>query len=622
MGKIKYNPSLVKKVIVLAIILLVVVLFAISMVRSFTNYRHTTTGSVELDTKIPAGEYQTYIKRCVRPGWNESRLRLLDLESDYNQQEYQKLHVKKNQFAGVTLKGTDAINGIYDATTKSFVEESPDFIQNWPTSDEDKTAYGALLNGDTGVFASETGGISFKFNVPTKGFYNIKIKYFIPKGKGSNVEKGILLNGKSIFNDLDDFKFYRLYHDSGTITQDIKGNDLKPSQTEIYEYRETYLIDSSGYINEPYLILINAGENVITFKGIRDDVVITEFQVLPTDANEILTYEEYYDKYTLATGLDENSVTGVLTRYEAEDSERRYATSPTLYASSDRTSAESNPVDPVKTKYNAVGGSKWSTVGDTIYWDIDVKEDGFYGIAFRSKQDLSRGLFSTRKLLVDNELPFSEAANCRFYYDSNYSIASLGGADGTKYYVYLTAGKHSIALQATLGSYAEALSRVQEVINDLNDLYLRIIVITSANPDDYQDYKLYGDNPSLANDALGRNMQEIFNDCAQELYYVSQLITELTGEKSSLNNTLDKLVLQMGGNIDTDGDGTPDKDYGGFASKPRNVTKDLGNFKTNLSSLGTWMLDIKSQTLTIESFYGKRHRHKRRRYLQSNISSR
>ena len=603
MGKVKYNPAVVKKFAFLAIILLVVVLFAISIVRSFTNYRHKTTEAVELEAKIPVGEYQTYIKKSIRPGWNESRLRLLDLENDSNQSELNKLLVRKSKFEGITLKAEDAIDGVFDPELNDFTEQSPDFNKNWPSSSEDIAKYTEYLGTDKGVFAGEEGGISFKFTVPSKGFYNIKVKYFIPKGKGSNIEKGILLNGKSIFYDLDDFKFYRLYKDSGLITQDIKGNDLKPSQTEMFEYRETYLQDSSGYINEPYLILLNAGENIITFKGIRDSIVFTEFSVLPVDAYGNLSYQDYYDYYTSETGLDEHSVSGVLKKYEAEDSEIRYATSPTLYATSDRTSANNYPVDPVKTKYNAVGGSKWSTVGDTIYWDVEVEEDGFYDLAFRSKQDLSRGLFSTRKLLVDNELPFSEAANCRFYYDSNYSLTTVGGADGAIYHIYLEAGKHTIALQATLGSYAEALSRVQEVINDLNDLYLRIIVITSANPDDYQDYKLYGDNPSLANDALGRNMQEIFNDCAQELYEVSQLITELTGEKSSLNNTLDKLVLQMGGNIDTDGDGTPDKDYGGFASKPRNVTKDLGEFKTNLSSLGTWMLDIKSQTLTIESFY-------------------
>ena len=127
-------------------------------------------------------------------------------------------------------------------------------------------------------------------------------------------------------------------------------------------------------------------------------------------------------------------------------------------------------------------------------------------------------------------------------------------------------------------------------------MYLRIISITTANPDAYQDYKLYGENSRLGTDELGRTMEEIFEDSAVTLNNVSNKLAEITGEKSTFNSTLDKLVLQIGGYIDGE-------DVGGFATNPRNVTKDLSSFKSNLSSLGTWILDIKDQSLTIESFY-------------------
>ena len=602
MNKSKINSAIVKKVAIIVIIALVIVLLIVSIIKSFSNYRHTTSQSRSLESSIPVGEYQTYVKKIVRPSYSDKGIKNMELESDSNQAILNDIKVTKKEFDNIVISGNDFKNGVWDATLEEYVDLDPSYEINWPSSQTDIDRYDEYLQGDRGVLSSETGAISAEVDIPLTGFYYFKLKYFIPKGKGSNVEKSFKINGETLFEDLADFKFYRLYHDSGEIKQDVVGNDLKPSQVELYKYRETFIQDNSGYVTEPYLIYMEEGKNVISIEGIRDTILITELAICNVDSYAIMDYEDYYDHYTSVSGLDENSIKNVLLKYEAEDSSIRSASSPTLYPSTDRTSANNYPSDPVKTKYNCVGGSKWSTVGDAIYWDVEVEEDGFYCLAFRAKQNLSRGLFSTRKLLVDGEVPFNEANNCRFYYNSKYSLVTIGN-DDKPYYLYLEAGKHQLALQATLGDYGSALSQVQTVIDDLNSLYLQIIIITSANPDEYQTYNLYGDNSVMPGDTTGTYMQDIFADCAQRLFDVSAEITLLTGEKSSLNNSLDKLVLQIGGWVDTDGDGDPDKDYGGFATNPRNVTKDLSEFKTNLSSLGTWMLDIQEQTLTIESFY-------------------
>ena len=441
MSKTKINSAVVKKIVIFAIIALVLFLLVFSIIRSFTRYRHITSQSRDLETHIPVGEYQTYIKKVLRPTYSDKGIKNMDLADDSNQALLEKNKVKKNKFDNIVISGNEMHNGTWDDELGEYVNLDPSYKVNWPSSEADKEKYDEYLKGDTGVLTSESGSVSFKVNIPITGFYYFKLKYFIPQGKGSNVEKAFKVNGKSLFVDLNDFKFYRLYHDSSEIKQDVKGNDLKPSQVELYSYRETFIQDNSGYITEPYLIYMEEGDNSIAIEGIRDSLLITEFEICNVDSYNVLPYEEYYDYYTGLSGLDENSVKGVLTKYEAEDSKIRSASSPTLYPSTDRTSANNYPVDPVKTKYNCVGGSKWSTVGDAIYWDIEVEEDGFYNLAFRAKQDLSRGLFSTRKLLLDGVVPFSEANNCRFYYDSNYSIITIGN-EKEAFYLYLTAGKH------------------------------------------------------------------------------------------------------------------------------------------------------------------------------------
>lgn len=587
MKKMKYNSKIAKKVVLYGILALLVFWLGLSIVTSFTDYRHMTTQSSEIESSIPVGGYQDYLK--IVTGENPERLREFELSTT-------KLNALK-------VTSSDLHNNIIVSGNSGVMTQTDQNLErNWPSSEADISRYSQYLNGDTGILTSETGEVTYTVNVPKAGLYYLKMSYFIPKGNGANVERAVAINGEIPFDSLGTLTLYRLYKDANDIKQDITGNDLKPSQVEIYEYRETYLRDQTGYVTDPYLIHLKSGSNKISFIGIKEKLVITELQICATDTYQLLTYDEYYQKMSTQSGTTKDTISNYCVKYEAEDSSRRFASSPTLYPISDRTSFYNAPNDPVRVKYNAIGGTKWSSVGDTIYWNVDVEEDGFYLVAFRAKQDLSRGMFSTRKLLVDGVQPFSEAANCRFYYNSKYSIVTVGDEKGNGYYVYLEAGSHTLGLQATLGDYGQSLSRVQQVIDDLNNLYLRIIAITTTNPDDYSNYYLYGSNARLANDSLGRDMQTIFSDCAVELNAVSKEITKLTGEKSSLNNVLDKIVLQIGGYVDANGDGVAE-DVGGFATKPRNVTKDLPAFKTNLSSLGTWMLDIQQQTLTIESIY-------------------
>ena len=610
MKKLNYNSKIAKKVVLYGILALLVFLLGYSIVTSYTDKNHITSSSTELSDEIPVGEYLNYIKSLDALGIGN-----IDEVDLYDGSEYSKTllaRLENLKAAGTSVISIDGNDGVMVDENGDVKEDAEyDAVKDWPIAPSDKDKYEKYLNGDTGYYTTETGTLKYSTDqVQKSGLYYLQISYFIPAGKGSNVQRSLLINDKTLFSDLASLTFYRLYTDADAdrkegkyFIEDIFGNDIKPSQKEIYEYRTTYIKDETGYVSAPYLIYLNGADdgeavtNTISFKGIRDCLVITKIDICPVNDYKMPTYAEYYESISTKTGKTKDSVTGVLEKLEVEDPNIRISSSPTLYPIADRTNATNYPSDPVKTKYNAVGGSKWSTPGEYIGWKVNAPESGFYKIAFRAKQDLSRGLFTTRRLLIDGVQPFNEAANSRFYYSSEYSVITLGDVEGNAYYVYLEKGEHTVALQATLGEYGTAISEVQEVINDLNELYLKIIAITTANPDEYAEYNLYGENKRLDVD-----MQKIFSDAAVSLNDVSKYITNLTGEKSSLNNTLDKLVLQIGGFVDANGDGE-NEDVGGFATNPRNVTKDLSTFKSNLSSLGTWILDIKNQTLTIESMF-------------------
>ena len=552
--KLKFNPKIIGKVILVLILLGLVALLVNGIVKSYDSGRITSSSKL-LAEEIPDGDYQDYLK--IKAGVNENRL------DDFELSEYWRYLNFPNET--ITI----------DATTGKASSDAIDFNNNYQYS------------GKKGYYTSSEGTVTWEFDVEEAGMYCILVDFYMPAGGGSNAERQILVNGNVPFSDLDTHTFYRIWQDKEEIKQDINGNDLKPAQVEIYKERTTYIIDNKGYVSNPYLIYFKKGLNTISFTSLRENLVVFEIKLTPI--YETITYEEYMNLYS-----DEKKVQDFSIKIEAQDSVER--SSPTLYPVADRTSAINTPNDPVKTKYNTIGGSRWSTVGDWITWEFEVDEPGLYQVSFRAKQNLSRGLFTGRKVLINGEVPFKEANNARFYYSSKYQVVTIGSEEGEYYYFYLDKGKNTVSLQATIGDYGELISDVQRVVNDLNNLYLKIIARTTANPDQYQEYNLYGDNPSISPDEKGRNMVKIFSDSAVTLNNVSKRLTELTGEKSSLNNSLDKLVIEIGGVVDG-------SDVGGFASKPWNVTKELSNFKTNLSALGTWILDIQDQTLTVESLW-------------------
>lgn len=461
------------------------------------------------------------------------------------------------------------------------------------------------------VYSAKSGKLVYTVDVPVSGYFNILIDY-IPysttasmkannasiteESGGATIERAIYVDGKIPFEDVANVSFVRTWGDGGEKFVDAKGNEIKPTQVEIPQRNQAYVRDSVGYVTEPYLIYFSQGTHTIEIEAIRENMGI---------ANVFLTSKEGYQSYESYKELykDQPVVNGEIAyNIQGEGGESLYyengkvkevfntnvvRTSSTIYGSSDRTSAYNSYIkdgkeqsaSPVKIILNTIGGSKWSTPGDWISWDVDIKQAGLYKISLRAKQNVSRGLFSSRKLALDGAVPFSEAMNCKFVYSSDWNIVTLGGEDGEAYYFYLSEGKHTISLEVTLGDYATQINRVQGVIDDLNALYRKIIQKTGINPDPYMDYFKNTSGKKLIAQA-----QATFQECCDTLYDVSDQITKISGEKSSETASLETLAVQLQQFI---------KDY-------RKIQKNLSDFSTNISSLGTWILNVSQQALSID----------------------
>lgn len=460
------------------------------------------------------------------------------------------------------------------------------------------------------IYSGKTGFLVYNVEIPVSGYYNILLDY-VPYSSteemkasntaiteisgGAAIERIFTIDGSIPFDDLGNISFLRSWTDGGSKFVDATGNEIKPRQAEKTTRLQQYVKDSVGYVTEPYLVYFEKGNHEIKMESVKENMGIANLYV--TSKENYKSYEDYANEHAGQSKV----VGGIAYKIEGEGGDSQYyannkvenvfnaeviRSSSTIYGISDRTSAynsmmkdgEQIEASPVKIVLNSIGGTKWSNPGDWITWKVDVQESGLYQISLRAKQNISRGLFSSRKLSIDGAVPFAEAMNCKFVYGSDWSVVTLGDSE-EGYYFYLEKGEHTITLECTLGDYATQIARIQGVIDDLNGVYRKIIQKTGISPDPYMDYFKNESGKKIIADA-----QAVFKQSVDTLNDVSAKITEISGEKSSETASLETMAIQLNT----------------FIKQYRNIQKNLNDFSTNISSLGTWILNVSQQALTID----------------------
>ena len=580
--KVVITDKMIKKIFFIALGVLVFVILIIAIVQSFSK-GHVSSNSTIMKDVAPTGKYLKYLEEhnylnenlynvepiqlkasdesVVIDAGSTNETYILDIDSDHVHKERD----DRGQEHNVTIP----YDQIRDLNDKEVASQPTDKV----------------------IYTGATGSATWTFNVATAGFYNIQIDYVAEQSGGANIERKIVLdNAKNANNEtippydaLLNVSFQRVWGDRAGAEKiiDINGNEIKPEQAEYFVRRTVYVEDSVGYVTEPYLIYLSEGQHSLSIEAVREAMSI--YNVYLTPKEHYNSYNEVYNGW-IADGA--RKVDNAAIVIEGEDSNLR--SSSTLYAVSDRSSKFNTPHDHVKILLNVIGGAKWSTAGDWISWDLNITQPGLYKISLRCKQNSSRGLFAVRTVRINDEIPFAEAKNCKFNYSANYNIVTLGNNDGD-FYFYLEQGHNTISLEASLGDYGSEINSVQSIIDNLNAVYRDIIAITGTSPDNFINYKLKERLPDLFDNKGTPDVENDgkFKEYANELREIAARITEISGEKSGETAALETMALQL------------EK----FVKKPRNIQRNLSTFSSNISSLGTWILTVTEQTLTIDTLY-------------------
>ncbi len=424
--------------------------------------------------------------------------------------------------------------------------------------------------GETKALFTDTNSkVTWKVNVPETGFYNIGIEYLLPESRGVAAERIVYLNDEVPFEDARNISFARIWTDDGAPTVDNQGNEIRPSQVEVFDWQEAYFRDDMGYITEPYMFYLEKGENTIGLEAENEPMVLRKLELV--SVQQLDTYEEYTAKNPADTSSD--TAKNYMTLIEGEDS--TYRSESSLYAKYDRSSPTTQPNSVTTTVLNYVGGEAWRSSGQWIEWQFEVPEDGYYNIMVKGRQNYSRGVVSSRSVYIDGKIPFEEMKSISFDYSNDWDYMDLADEQGTPYNFYLTKGVHTIRLEATLGGIGTILEELEDSTFRLNQIYRKVLVYTGATPDQYRDYYIERSYPEII---------EAMDLESKRLYKIVDDMVEYSGQKADGIASAQTVAQQLER----------------FCKKPQKITLEFTTFKDNITALGTSSLNLSETKLDID----------------------
>ncbi|MBQ5390372.1 MAG: hypothetical protein IIU58_05645, partial [Clostridia bacterium] len=434
--------------------------------------------------------------------------------------------------------------------------------------------------GEKALYTPELGTVVYNVDVPSDGLYMIEMDYYPIAGKASNIERALRIDGKIPFKESRYLSMTKIWKDDlsdigesdTAFEQDPLGNDVRPMAIEAPDWATFEFKDATGYYNEPFQYYLTAGTHSLELEATREAVAIGSITLKPYDAPK--SYEEVSAEYA-SKGYKAVSSDATV-KIQAETP---IATSTqTVYPTYDRSSAISEPQDASKIRLNTIGKTTtWQSVGDWVEYTLTVNETGLYYIVPRFQQSEQPDMFVSRKLYINGELPFAEAANLEFNYGDEFQVKPLNDGE-TEFQFYFEAGKeYTLRFEVVLGNMAELISEIEASLVNLNQIYLKIKQITGATPDQYRDYNFI----ELIPEELDLLIIESTN-----LYEFSANLEEITGERGSNCATLNE-IARIADRMGRDED---------------EIAKNLTNFKSNIGTLGTWMNTARKQPLQVDFF--------------------
>ena len=467
----------------------------------------------------------------------------------------------------------------YEIEASDYVRYEEDDIATIPETFEDYEG----VEGSS-IVTSENGYIEYEVDVEESGFYDISLLYYPVEGNSAAIQRSFFVDGELPYRELSLIEFSRVWKNSITQTytndegivqksweQDNQGNDLKPTALEAPKWLTSFLFDSDGYITSQLSVYLEKGTHTISMLSLREPMLLRKIYL--NNAKETQTYAQVKEQQDAQGAV---TTTGQMIRIEAENVST--TSSQMLYPRQDQSSPAVYPSSTKELKNNSLGGTSWRSSGQWAEWEFEVQQSGYYDISMFVKQNFSRGIYVSRKIIIDGQVPFEELSDYGFVYGQNWREDTLQDEEGNAYQFYLEKGTHTIRMEVVLGDFSQIISEVQESVQDLNAIYRSVIRIIGVAPDKYRDYQIEANLPELE-----VQLQEV----SDQLDHAITQLRAVAGEGSDK----EAVLVTMRDQIDD------------LVVDQEKFTKVIAGFKVNIRATGNWITSAISQPLQIDRIY-------------------
>lgn len=402
-------------------------------------------------------------------------------------------------------------------------------------------------------------------DIAKAGLYTFGFVYRADISSGADIVRGMKVDGEYPYKECDSLVLPRRWENPHDVTINSVGDEVAPTMEQSDVLQSSPLYDGDGVYSEPLQIYLSEGMHSFRFEHISMSVYLAGFFLDVYDVPK--TYKEVSATYGKSSEkISEQHI-------EAEDS-ILFTNDSVLNMVCDGDPLCS-PISRGKTVMNTVGGTNGQDSGSEVTYTFNVKNSGYYKIAFRVLQNYRDGLPSYRMIKIDGKVPFEEFEKYRFFNMDYWRTEVLSDEEGEPYLLYFEEGEHTVTLRNVQGDFYKITRILKSDAGKLSDMLLRIRNITGKDPDYNYDYKLDEKIPDLNStfDILKDNMQIMMD-----------MLNDISKQETAKYNELKNMRNQIIG---------IQKDYFKLPRK-------LNDLDTIVSQYSSWMLQFTASPLKLD----------------------
>ena len=316
--------------------------------------------------------------------------------------------------------------------------------------------------------------VSIVLDVPEQGNYALALTYMTLDNTIAQSTISVELNGTDVKSNVggiwcDSSKAYAL---------DRFNNEVTPSQVKVDAFATDYVRNCATLDMEPVCYGLTAGSYTLTIRNNDQDILLQSVQ--------LVQYPEHPEYAQYASAYDGSTHDSVII-IEGED---YIAKSDSYVRAKSDINASCYPYSATQKMLNAVDYYSWKTAGQRVVWQFQVEKAGWYNLAFHYTQSQKEGQSVYRNVEIDGKTLFSQMNEVAFPYTGSEYANAVVTADGDAARIYLTEGKHTIALYTSAPAMAPIIERIMAISNELSEIGLDLQQVAGGNADPNRTWQI------------------------------------------------------------------------------------------------------------------------------------